>query len=387
VLVGPDLNGADKILFFDGKKGLCATAEGRPALFETTDGGKSWLKITNDTLRANNYHIPAIKSLGGLRYIAVFYDDILIGEFGKGYRKQTWDSEDAFPPCLYDAGWSDAFVLENRHIWVSSGNGVVYSSDAGETWECRAPNTLRQHKFIVFLDSLVGSSSNRYGANYTKDGGHTWTQSKFVGGSFSEFYGLILSGSNSAFLVGSALFRSDDSGATFRHVMQVFPACSSFAFCDANYGWIGGERKFMQTTNGGTDWVDIKNDTLFYTNHYNFTGGISPVSCDTVFAVGGGYLYYNFNARNLVSVEEENQIGIAGFQIYPNPTDGLVTISTAEDVVSATVMDMLGNVAMSVGFERATEKNTLDISPLPRGVYMVRVEATNGMFSRMIIKN
>lgn len=385
VLLGGKALYADNVLFFDGKKGLCATAGGIPAMFETTDGGRFWTKIKNDTLRTINFQGTAIMPLGGLRYVAVFYDAILIGEFGNGYKKLSWDSNAEFTPCLDDVGWSDVSVVDQRHVWVSSENGIVYSSDAGETWECRAINTKRQHKNIVFIDSLTGVSSNRFGSHYTRDGGLSWTPSTFVGFT-GEYYGLVRSASNVTFLVGSVVSRSDDSGTTFTHISNVFPACSSFAFCDANYGWIGGQSKFMQTTNGGTSWNDVKDDSLFKGLDFRVTG-ISPVSCDTVFAVGGGYLYYNFNARNLVSVEEENPNGMAGFQIYPNPTDGMVTISTTDEISSATVMDMLGNVVMSAGFQSATTKYTLDISPLPRGMYVVRVEATNGAVTRMVIKD
>lgn len=335
------------VLFINGKMGIYASDNMRAGILETSNGGISWTNISSkDTFQVVNPVRPALKSLGGNKYIAVFYNAIVIGEFGRGYKVKRFVHWDSTLPCVYNTGFSDVSVVDNKHIWVASGYGFVYSGDAGETWECRAPNTHGYFRYAKFIDSLHGVSLGAY----TKDGGRNWSASKFIGFGRREFYGVLLNASHSAFLVGSSVYRSDDSGSSFHSLFENVYSCSSYAFCDGEYGWIGCHAKSMQTTNGGTDWSVIEDDSLFRPSQINITG-VCSVSCDTVFAVEGSYLYYNFNARNLVSVEEKESSGIAGFQIYPNPTDGLITISTTKDVVSATVVDMLGNVVMSVGFE------------------------------------
>lgn len=78
---------------------------------------------------------------------------------------------------------------------------------------------------------------------------------------------------------------------------------------------------------------------------------------------------------------EENQTDT--FKIYPNPTKGLVFISSkTENVVSVKVFDILGkNVLQQKG-----NIQQLDISNLQNGMYFLRIATDSGYFVQKIIK-
>ncbi|WP_247236998.1 sialate O-acetylesterase [Telluribacter sp. SYSU D00476] len=84
----------------------------------------------------------------------------------------------------------------------------------------------------------------------------------------------------------------------------------------------------------------------------------------------------------------EVDMSTGGFSIYPNPSiDGLVTFETLQDLQNATVQlyDLRGNLVhtfTSLSFE---ERKVVDLSTLPDGVYIVRIEAGTFTAVRKVI--
>jgi hypothetical protein len=73
---------------------------------------------------------------------------------------------------------------------------------------------------------------------------------------------------------------------------------------------------------------------------------------------------------------------IASFGIYPNPSQGNVTITLADNASKATVelYDALGNLVLAK--QQSANKEMLDISALPDGIYLVRI---NNISQRVMI--
>ena len=74
-----------------------------------------------------------------------------------------------------------------------------------------------------------------------------------------------------------------------------------------------------------------------------------------------------------------NTIGNIEMEIYPNPTTGIVNIE-AEGLQNVDVIDITGRVVMT------TTENTVNISNLSNGVYMVRVSTINGTGMQKVVK-
>lgn len=91
---------------------------------------------------------------------------------------------------------------------------------------------------------------------------------------------------------------------------------------------------------------------------------------------------------NSTSIDEkENTVSL---NLFPNPSNGLVTlnyVSNKESLVSVSIINMLGALVYS---ENGTNKTgvysyELDLSNLPRGVYMVNVTANNATTTKKLI--
>lgn len=82
--------------------------------------------------------------------------------------------------------------------------------------------------------------------------------------------------------------------------------------------------------------------------------------------------------QNPLSVEDIQESDIL---LYPNPTLGIVQISTTESIREVTVYNTNGQITL-IG-----NGNTLDLSGCSRGLYIVKVETAKGVFNKKLLVN
>jgi len=68
-------------------------------------------------------------------------------------------------------------------------------------------------------------------------------------------------------------------------------------------------------------------------------------------------------------------------ELYPDPARTALTISAAERISSVVVTDLAGHRLLNVS--NNTEKAIIDVSALPDGVYLVRI---NGSVTKKFVK-
>ena len=77
-----------------------------------------------------------------------------------------------------------------------------------------------------------------------------------------------------------------------------------------------------------------------------------------------------------------NSVTETKFNIYPNPTKGLVYINTLNPV-SIDVIDVLGKVVFST--KNINNAGNIDLSSLQKGVYLVKISNESGSEIKKII--
>jgi len=92
--------------------------------------------------------------------------------------------------------------------------------------------------------------------------------------------------------------------------------------------------------------------------------------------------FYSIDAENTYYLDDvvfdgDANVGITEyaqevFNVYPNPTNGLVTIQGEENIDAVVVRDILGAQVMSTGTEYSNTVR-LDMSALESGVYFIEV--------------
>jgi hypothetical protein len=118
---------------------------------------------------------------------------------------------------------------------------------------------------------------------------------------------------------------------------------------------------------------------------------------DTVkLAATMSYTFFNVHSDHKIKVTFiENQGNVDGindyraegtFLLYPNPTSGEITIDNGmSNLKTVGVYDLLGKLHLLVPCEKQA-KQTLNVSNLAAGTYLLRVETTEGIYTRKFVK-
>ena len=168
---------------------------------------------------------------------------------------------------------------------------------------------------------------------------------------------------------------------------------------------------YSSTPTGGPVWNTFEFECDYSTGTWEvFVNGNSQgtfVNPDPVASVniypGAGVEYYLDNVEwgalkddacrsttrteAVVTVEDcsnINELSNGNLDIYPNPNNGLFTISNSEDIVEVTITDVNGKIVQSIN-EINLNKIDVDLTNLERGMYMVNIETSNGTVIESVI--
>jgi hypothetical protein len=120
--------------------------------------------------------------------------------------------------------------------------------------------------------------------------------------------------------------------------------------------------------------------TQFVISAPSFTGGVVNFNNSSTpeFAPILNLVYGNSPSTGI----RDNTSNIA-VRVYPNPANNILNIEVEGVIIQRIdVIDVLGNVTLS----RATDKNTIDITSLPAGIYTISVNTNAGMARQQFVK-
>jgi len=99
---------------------------------------------------------------------------------------------------------------------------------------------------------------------------------------------------------------------------------------------------------------------------------------ETLLSVDGSESFSTKTVNFCVEDLTENTIEIASkMSIYPNPTSGMLNITSNEEIDSVEIFNSIGNTVVSS--KVVGNSSAIDMSNLPNGMYFVRVSTANGI--------
>ncbi|HCQ29007.1 MAG TPA: hypothetical protein DIU39_01900 [Flavobacteriales bacterium] len=313
--------------------------------YKTTDGGGSWSGPTN-ILPSNLAGVT--NALGAGAYTTGFELDLAVDGNGNPHIVC------AIGPQATGAGWS---INTTPGAW---GLFDVTSTDGGTTWDAKLiakPMTFRGTFGDPNGNAISEDSRAQVGINWTGDKVfYTYfdTDTNIFGTQDGNLYpdawiaGLDLATGNMAAPQNVTTGTAADGIATFGNM-------SYYVFDDGN-GNYTIPISFQQLT--------ATSDVLSPTQH-QYVSGVVLTDADFT--------------SSIASIEDN-----ANINLYPNPSNGIITLNVDGSTYSYEVMDITGKVVINNTVASAS-RSVIDMTKYPSGVYFVKVNTAAGSFMQKVI--
>lgn len=320
-------------------------------------------------------------------------------------------------------GVVNALISQATFIYAGSDSGLFRSSDSGRTWA-----QILSYPLLENITALAKSDSILFAGDLrSTDNGVHWIQSGaapyMVSLCWKSPY--LFAGTE-----GRGIYRSSDSGLTWTAMntgvtLQPYPNASVFysiAIIGDNLFTVDAVGPCYRSTNNGESWTPTTatasagwgNSHLITSGNFLFAarngggGGPflstdlgsswqdvgSPPRTNSIY-VFGGYLFTGTNATGVfrrpltdfgvMGVEPAAQ-PITAIELYPNPTNGIVTVrGVRANTVRVLIANVLGATVMELA-KPYTSDFTLDLSHLTRGMYLARFATASSVETRLIVR-
>ncbi len=363
----------------------CGTKNG---IYKSTDTGDSWYLIDNG-LPSNTSVLSILKH----------NNTLFIGTFGKGiYRSNdngiSWSNDNN---ALVGLATSSMITIGNtiyagtRYGGGTNQRGVYKSTDNGLTWQAinnGLPSTIAVHSITyngeyIFIGTDKGIfQSNNLGSAWTEaNNGLMFNMSHPINAVLAVgqtvFAGQTYGGSSNLQYIGG-VSTSDNAGASWWHnyymdyssVTSLFQSGSAiYAGCLMTTNSIFKSNDLGQTWTVFTDGLATSNiNTINGNEHILLAGGR-----------GSGVWKYHLNTSGTnPDLSPETTI-----QLFPNPTQDNLEV-TAIDAYQYTIFNTQGQKVASGEINK--NSNSISVSALPLGSYIMQFQNEQRVFSKSFVK-
>lgn len=405
------------IYFHDNNNGFAVGLRGR--IIKTTNGGNTWSHYS--FLYNDIKQIQVINNTGYILSGNNFYKST---DFGN-----NWELAATLQPGTSVTANLFTFVNENLGYMTTGGTygGHVYkTTNGGLNWTALNNGNRIIHEGIIaihFINENIGFISggfNQKKTMKTTNGGTTWTQVSNESYKEIKFVNEMIGYACRNGINYGKMYKSTDGGNTWNSILDLEQNenINSFDFWDENNGlFVGNNSVSYKTTNGGVTWnpVSITYGDYNIVRFYNSETGYVLNNEGTIYktANGGttwGYVT-NTRARSLVLVNEyiftagfygaiyrsytgipflnvKNSNQIEELTVYPNPTTGFLNIKLNNSQLSSLILYNMDGIAYYPYFTSDEGQLRVNLSHLPSGIYILRVNFKNGETAseRIILK-
>lgn len=340
------------------------TSPSTQGIYKTINSGTTWIKQTTAAFGASSFT--------DFVYFWDVNNGVAVGDpvggkfevYTTANAGATWTVVPAAnlpaPLAVGEFGYTGAFTVQGNTIWFGTDGGrLIRSTDKGLTWT--AINT-------PVADFGGGTTNTTRGQFTFKDDNN----------------GIIVKGNydpatTPPTFIGLNLYKTIDGGTNWTELTTVAGLIyGDIAYADSGLlisaGSSTGNFGSSFSTDDGASWTNIDSASHtcldFKSNSIGYSGGFA-----TSATVGGVYKFQNalgnqsFNNGKAVS-------------ITPNPTSGLLHISSNNLINEVVVFDLLGKQVFSSKYSALNEAN-LDLSTLQNGAYLLKAISQNGTTETM----
>lgn len=359
-----------KVFFLNENIGFVSNYQGYK---KTVDGGQTWTYVAHEVSPYGRGEIHFISPDTGFRSGAKTHDG-----------GNTWVTVTNFSDIF-------CFTEGNKHAFsvgfLPFGYPFksFYSNDYSENWASAGwltpnfDNSGLGAFDIDFADSLHGVVGSGGGnVFYTKDGAQTWYTRELIGYDGNITAVDMVNDTLAYAIANSKLYKSGNGGDTWSLVTSVYGntvygsngTSMRLQFLDTSIGYYCNGYGFYKTQNGGLNWTRDTSISNVVDFHLVSNEKVYLLTWDSVLTNGGVF------KRDIVDDIKEVKAEVQ-FSLYPNPTDGVITILADEAELIGKqylVTDQMGREVYKAVL--VNEKEQIDLSDIPKGSYFLHIGDT-----------
>jgi hypothetical protein len=227
---------------------------------------------------------------------------------------------------------------------------------------------------VYFPNASTGYASGDFGTILkTVDGGMNWFV--VLNESYSNLYGISFTDSITGYAVNDygTILKTNDGSKTWTSLNVSSSELTSVFFPDNNTGYmVGGIGIILKTINRGKTWSSLSSGTVNNLYSVFFT------DANTGYAVGaGGTILKTTNGGAMFSGDPIEPPSL--FKLYPNPAYDKITISKDKSLPWETIVTIFnanGGQILTKNFRNQVNME-MDISMLPKGIYLVKIRSNS----------
>ncbi|QSS96623.1 YCF48-related protein [Psychroflexus sp. ALD_RP9] len=333
-------------------------------LFRTTDGGINWEEV-NIPSNACCYVVHFLSNGKAITTNQLINKVAYSSDYG-----DTWSTinganitEQFIPKAAWLKSENDFFV-GGGFGWGDTGL-YRYQNSIGWTFNSNFSSV----ESIQFLDNEFGVLGTVSGFYKTNDGGDTWTEINYNGGSYSS---INLIDANT-FYIGQYI--TTDGGNTFS--LNQFPGyVFYYKFFDANYALgLSSSGSVYRTLDAGNSWQLINDNT------------IEDLNCCNNFYISENTLVAVSHRSDIFTLDIEATLSNENFEstenkffVYPNPTSDILHLKEINTKASKVIIyNPNGQIVKS--FSIYENRDYININDLANGVYFLHIESDSQLIS------
>jgi photosystem II stability/assembly factor-like uncharacterized protein len=234
---------------------------------------------------------------------------------------------------------------------------------------------------VFFLNPQTGFISSSNGKILkTIDSGINWT----VFESSEHITSLFFTDNNNGYAstYSGNILITEDAGTTWYSIFSGFDKyLSSIYFPDGYVGYaVGAGGTILKTENAGATWKLIPSGTFKYLSSVFFT------DINTGYVVGNeGTILKTTNGGELFTAEYQSYPSV--INVFPNPAKNKLTISDNSGMSKSWTISLFqvnGQMVLHQRFENQP-KIEMDITTLPKGIYLLKIQTTVGIAVKKLV--
>ncbi len=358
-----------RIRFFGNSSTAWVVGDGGKVL-KTTNNGNSW------QVQAAAPYFDYPTDLAVLNESKVLFgteDGEIIGTANGGttFSTQTLDASGGAVKAVHFPNATTGFACGNAgKLWKSTNGGTSFSSIniSGVTQNLidvhfPSPNV----GYVLDQVSQIRKTTNG-GALFTALSGNGVSSSPKQMWFLNDNTGYILCDGGSVFRTTDGSNFQPAGNTCFYNVFDLY--CINDSTCFASGSFTNASCDVSFTTNRGESWTNI-------TFPYAYAGwGVHARDTSAIWLVGQNQTIIRRGIGDVItSMQDAINVEATASTLYPNPSNGVVQISSVIPVSSWSITDLSGRVIQQGNGE------IIDLSAYPSGLYLVAIKTGNGRIS------